>query len=105
MSELIIGSHSTDAGFRLELVGELDFHTAPRLREAFGEIALLPGQRLVFELSGLTVCDSSGLTAFIAARNQALAADAELVLAAVPDQVRRILRVSGLDQAFPVMPS
>jgi anti-sigma B factor antagonist len=104
MSELTIASHTTDLGYRLVLAGELDFRTSPRLREAVGKIALNPGQQLVFELSGLTVCDSSGLTAFIAARNRALAAEASLALAAVPGKVLRILRVSGLEETFPVVP-
>jgi anti-sigma B factor antagonist len=104
MSELKIASLATDAGHRLELAGELDFHTAPRLRDALKRISLKPGQQLVFDLSGLTVCDSSGLTAFVAARNQALAADAGLVLGAVPERVLRILRISGLDRAFSMAP-
>lgn len=104
MTAFTAGSHPTGTGFRLELAGELDFQTAPRLREELVKLELLPGQQLVFDLSELTFCDSTGLTAFVAARNQALAVQAEFVLSAVPDQVLRILRISGLDQALPVIP-
>lgn len=36
----------------------------------------------------------------IAARNQALAAQAGIVLVAVPDRVRRIFKIAGLEQVF-----
>ncbi len=49
-------------------------------------------------------CDSSGLTALIAARNHAHAAQADIALAAVPPRTLRVLRVVGLDQIFPLHP-
>lgn len=47
-------------------------------------------------------CDSSGITALIAARNRAQDAHAAVALAAVPASTLRILRVAGLDLVFPL---
>ncbi|MBV1938586.1 STAS domain-containing protein [Streptomyces sp. BV286] len=89
------------AGAVIEIAGDLDHHTAPEVRAALPGLDLLPGQQLVLDLGGITFCDSSGITALIAARNHALACDAGIALAAIPDRVSRIFRIVGLDQVFP----
>ncbi|MDQ0791357.1 STAS domain-containing protein [Streptomyces sp. B3I8] len=58
------------------------------------------GQCLVLDLSGLEFCDSTGITALLAARRHTLAADAELVLTAVPPDLERVLAVVGLERVF-----
>jgi anti-anti-sigma factor len=98
MTDLTTTVRSTDTGTLLELAGELDYHTAPQVREALATITLSAGQQLIINLSGLTFCDSSGIATFIAARNRALAADAGMALATVPDQVTRVLSIIGLSQ-------
>ncbi len=103
--QLTLTNRTTPAGPVIELTGELDHHTAPEVRAMLPGIALRPGQQLVIDLAQLTFCDSSGLTVLIAARNHALAADATIVLATVPDRVSRIFRTVGLEQVFPSSPS
>ncbi|MEU8591937.1 STAS domain-containing protein [Streptomyces sp. NPDC048664] len=104
MSPLTITTRDAATGPVLEISGELDHTTAPELREACTAITLRPGQRLVLDLAGMTFCDSSGITALIAARNHALAAQADIALAAVPPHTLRVLRIVGLDQVFPIHP-
>ncbi|MGZ3145316.1 STAS domain-containing protein [Lentzea chajnantorensis] len=67
--------------------------------------SLSRGQLLVVDLSGLRFCDSSGISAFIAARNLAVGAQADVVLVAVPRQVLRVLDVVGLGALFTVRSS
>ena len=105
MNQLSATTRTTVAGPVLELVGELDHHTAPQVRELLSGLAVEPGQQLVVDLGGLTFCDSSGITALIAARNHALAARATIALVAIPDPVRRIFRIVGLDPVFPTHPT
>ncbi|GGU96964.1 anti-anti-sigma factor [Streptomyces cavourensis] len=102
---LTLSTRTTAAGPVMELAGELDHHTAPRVRDALAGLALRPGQQLVVDLKGITFCDSSGLTVLIAARNHALAADATIALAAVPERLSRILGITGLDDVFPSHPT
>ncbi|MFF3444214.1 STAS domain-containing protein [Streptosporangium sp. NPDC002721] len=102
MSRLRVTTHDTGTGPTLEVAGELDFHTAPQLREALRSVAPLPGQRLVIDLAGLITCDSSGITVLLVARNRALEAHAGITLAATPDHLARVLRIVGLDQVFAI---
>ncbi|MER7661497.1 STAS domain-containing protein [Streptomyces sp. NPDC096193] len=104
MSPLKITTRDAATGPVLEIFGELDYDNAPDLRELIPTIALRPGQRLVLDLCGMEFCDSSGLTALIAAHNHAQAARADIALAGVPAHTLRILRIVGLDQIFPIHP-
>ncbi|MFI6144437.1 STAS domain-containing protein [Streptomyces sp. NPDC051109] len=102
MTPLKITARDATTGPVLEVTGDLDYASAPELRDLLTALTLRPGQRLVLDLSGLTFCDSSGITALISAHNRAHSADAELALAAVPTHTERILRVVGLDQIIPL---
>lgn len=102
MTPLSIRSRTSPCGPILELVGDLDFGSARALRDVLPELAMGPGQQLIVDLRGLTLCDSSGIGALIAARNQAVAADATIALAEVPEAVGRVLGISGLNGIFPV---
>ncbi|WND33060.1 STAS domain-containing protein [Streptomyces sp. BB1-1-1] len=101
MNPLHITTRDATTGPVLEVIGDLEYATAHQLREHVSALILRPGQRLVLDLGRLDFCDSSGITALIAAHNRATAAEAELALAAVPDNTLRILRIVGLDQVFP----
>ncbi|MFE9483759.1 STAS domain-containing protein [Streptomyces spororaveus] len=105
MTQLSMNTRTTPAGPVIELAGGLDHHSAVQVRGALPGLAVGEGQQLVIDLAGLTFCDSSGITALIAARNHALAAHATIALAAVPERVTRIFRVVGLDHVFPTHPT
>jgi anti-anti-sigma factor len=104
MSPLTIRQRDTATGPVLDVAGDLDFDQAPVLRGRLDQLPLSPGQCLVLELSGLAFCDSSGITALLAARQHALAAGADVVLAAVPANLLRVLTLVGLDQVFTLRP-
>ncbi|MET9607873.1 STAS domain-containing protein [Streptomyces sp. NPDC006512] len=105
MNQLIIHTRTTPAGPVIELAGDLDHHSAPRVRAVLPGLALEAGQQLVMDLSGVTFCDSTGITVMIAARNHAAGAGAGIALAAVPDRVHRIFRIVGLDRVFTTYPT
>ncbi|MFB8029333.1 MULTISPECIES: STAS domain-containing protein [unclassified Streptomyces] len=98
---LTLHTRTTTAGPVIEFAGELDHHTAPEVRDALLGLNLRPGQQLVLDLTEITFCDSSGISVLIAARNHALACDASIALAGVPERVARIFRIVGLDHVFP----
>ncbi|MEU3368168.1 STAS domain-containing protein [Streptomyces pseudogriseolus] len=100
MKPLTIVSSRTPAGPLLEVAGDLDHSNAQQLRQAAAGAVLSAGLLLVVDLGELGFCDSSGITALIAVRNHVVAAGAGLVLVAVPETLRRLLSLTGLDQVF-----
>ncbi|MEW2465072.1 STAS domain-containing protein [Streptomyces sp. NPDC046994] len=98
---MINNSHrDTATGDVLHVSGELDLPNAAVLRNHVEQLALVHGHRLVIDLSGLTFCDSSGITTLFAARQHTQAAGADIVLADVPAHTLRNLGIIGLDQVF-----
>ncbi|MGW6009168.1 STAS domain-containing protein [Streptomyces sp. NPDC055210] len=74
------------------------------MRDAVNGITLTEGHLLVLDLAALRFCDSSGISALLSARNLAIEYGGRIALAAVPATTARILRITGLDQVFPIHP-
>ncbi|MEU1101441.1 STAS domain-containing protein [Streptomyces tibetensis] len=104
MNPLTVRQLDTATGPVLYVAGDLDFDRAPVLRSRLDQLPLSRGQCLVLDLSGLAFCDSEGITALLAARQHALAAGADIALAAVPANLLRVLTLVGLDQVFTLRP-
>jgi anti-anti-sigma factor len=100
-----VTTRPTAAGAVVTVHGEVDVATAPRLRTEIAALTLGRGQLLVVDLAGVTFCDSSGISALIAASNVAEAAGADVALAAVPARLSRTFALIGLGDFFPTYPS
>ncbi|KOT42578.1 anti-sigma factor antagonist [Streptomyces caelestis] len=102
---LAVTPHQTPSGpLVLEVRGELDHHTAHLLSRAVDDAAF-DDSGVVIDLTGLTYCDSTGITVLISAYQKSQATGAPLSLAGVnPDQMR-VFSVVGLDQVFTFHPS
>jgi anti-anti-sigma factor len=101
---LTTSTGTTPTGPVVTVAGDLDHQSAARLRDTLRDIPLRPGETLLLDLHGLTFCDSSGISVFIAAHRQAETAQARMVLQRVPGTVARVLTVVGLDQVFEIRP-
>ncbi|MGA4845810.1 STAS domain-containing protein [Streptomyces sp. G5(2025)] len=89
----------------LTVAGELDHHTAPELAQALQKVPFAPGSALVINLSGLTYCDSTGITVLVTTYHRAEAAGCSLSLAGLSRELTRIFHIIGLDQVFSVHPT
>ncbi|WP_216908604.1 STAS domain-containing protein [Nocardia noduli] len=103
-TEFATTSHATTAGPVLAFTGDLDAHTAHTAYAAIQRVALSRGQLLLIDLAGLRLCDSSGISALIAASHRATDTDAGFALVAVPPNLARVLTLIGLDRVFTTYP-
>jgi anti-anti-sigma factor len=101
--ELSVLHRSTHTIVRLR--GEIDFATAPGLRERlFG--LLQPGVGLVIlDLSGVSFCDASGLGVLVGSHHRATMLGLTLRLTALPPRVAKLLRIHGLDRTLTIYPA
>ncbi len=104
MKPLTITTRFAATGPVLEIVGDLDYETAPELRKAVDGLTVAVGQLLVLDLAGMAFCDSSGISALISARSLAIEQGGGIALAAVPANTARTLGIVGLDQVFTILP-
>ncbi|MGC4770636.1 STAS domain-containing protein [Micromonospora sp. DT44] len=86
-----------DAGHvRLRLTGELDYDTAPELVAAAAGVH--GEQQVTIDLSGVGLCDSSGLSALLIARRSVGA----IQLTGVSPQIQQLLDRTGLTELLSV---
>src|ERR1044071_10347862 len=85
--------------------GELDMATAPQLQDQITDLLDRGLARLVFDLTDVSFCDSTGLSVFVRAKNSTDDAGGAVRLAAPQRGVRRILEVSGLVEVLRTYPT
>ncbi|WP_027345091.1 STAS domain-containing protein [Hamadaea tsunoensis] len=99
-----LSTSATEAGAYgvLAVTGDLDLVTAPQLTRAAGELIAAGRRDVVIDASGLSFCDSSGITAFVAIATRLEDSGGRLAIAGATAIVRRILEISGLIEALVV---
>ena len=89
-------TESTPASTTLVVSGELDTLGAERLLARLDRLLGQGHRSVVLDLSAVTFCDSSGISALVRGHARASAAAGRLRLSAASPQVTRVLEVSGL---------
>jgi len=62
---LVVTSATTGSTAVLTVVGDLDFFNVARLKAAVSAVVVAPVTRLIIDLSGIAVCDSTGFAGLI----------------------------------------
>ena len=98
----------TDAdGYQVvSVTGELDIATAERAYAYISEVIDAEQAPVSVDLSGLTFCDASGLGVLARTARHARQAGRQLRLTSARPSLLKIMRITGLDRAFPeLLPS
>ena len=104
MPDEALAVHESDVdGVRLiEVFGELDLATAPRLCAKLDAARAQRIRRVVVDLTGVDFCDSTGLRALMGASTELRHAGGKLAVAVLPDGgVARLFDVTGIREALP----
>ncbi|MCK9204610.1 MAG: STAS domain-containing protein [Bacteroidales bacterium] len=88
----------------LEIQGRIDGLTAADLKRSFDQHTAAGRQKLILDFSGVTFMSSAGLRVIIHIHKSLKPIGGELVLIAVPVQVREVFRVSGMDPFLTIFP-
>lgn len=84
----------------VEIVGEIDVHTAGELRTILLALADEGHLHIVADFSGVRFCDAAGLGALVGVNNRVAERGGTLRLTGVRPAQRRILRITRLDELF-----
>ncbi|MDR7274992.1 STAS domain-containing protein [Catenuloplanes atrovinosus] len=98
-------SHPDPATALLSLAGDLDFDTAEELVDEAERALITEIRTLRLDLSGLYICDSSGLSALLHIHHDAREVGTDFEITGVTAQLRRILEVTGLDAVLGTTPA
>jgi anti-sigma B factor antagonist len=86
----------------VEVRGEVDLYTAPRLKTVLTEFTGRGRTRIAVEFGGVEFMDSTGLGVLISGLKRCREAGGTLALVAPTEPVRKVLSITGLDQVFSI---
>ncbi|HEX5541059.1 MAG TPA: STAS domain-containing protein [Micromonospora sp.] len=89
----------------LEVGGEVDVYTAPRLRERLVEVIEGGGRRVIVDLGRVDFLDSTGLGVLVGALKRLRATGGTFGLVCDRESLLKIFRITALDQVFPLYPT
>jgi anti-sigma B factor antagonist len=87
-------------GFLLSIEGELDANSVTEVRATLDRIVAARPRKVVVELSGLRLIDSSGVGAIVSLFKRVRAAGGEVTVKGVRDQPLAIFKLLRLDQVM-----
>jgi anti-sigma B factor antagonist len=86
----------------LEVVGELDVHTAPRLREQLANLIAEGNHHLVVDLQGVDFLDSTALGVLVGGLRRVHPHDGSLQLVCTQERILKIFHITGLIDVFSI---
>jgi anti-sigma B factor antagonist len=89
----------------LEVGGEVDVYTAPRLRERLLELIDGGSRKVVVDLGRVDFLDSTGLGVLVGALKRLRPAGGTFALVCDKEPLLKIFRITALDQVFPIYPT
>ncbi len=86
----------------VEVGGEIDVYTAPKLREQLVELVNDGIFHLVVDMEGVDFLDSTGLGVLVGGLKRVRAHEGSLRLVCNQERILKIFRITGLTKVFPI---
>ncbi len=104
MDDFSVHARTSGTLATLSVTGDLDASTADQLRDRLQSAVGGGVRRVVLDLRRVTFIESVALGVIIAARKDLGSGDKSLCVVLGPGQtaIRKVFRVTGLDQVFPI---
>ena len=98
--DLKLGHHAQDGIEVIDVQGEIDMYTAPRLRELLIDLVSKGSYQLVVNLDEVGFLDSTGLGVLVGGLRRVRAHDGSLDLVCTQQRILKILKITGLTEVF-----
>jgi anti-sigma B factor antagonist len=89
----------------VEVSGEIDVYTAPRLRETLISLVDAGNYHLIVDMEGVEFLDSTGLGVLVGGLKRVRAHDGGIDLVCTQGRILRIFRITGLSKVFAIYDS
>lgn len=86
----------------IEVSGEIDVYTAPKLREKLSILIEGGTYRLILDLEGVEFLDSTGLGALIGGLKRVRAHDGSIDIVCTQSRILRIFKITRLNKVFEI---
>ena len=98
--ELKLGHSGKDGIEVVDVGGEIDIYTAPRLRELLIDLVSKGNYQIVVNLEKVGFLDSTGLGVLVGGLKRVRAHDGSLDLVCTQQRILKILKITGLTEVF-----
>lgn len=86
----------------IEVGGEIDVYTAPKLRDAMTELVDQGQYNLIVDLEKVDFLDSTGLGVLVGGLKKVRTNDGSLQLVCTQERLLKIFRITGLGKVFAI---
>lgn len=86
----------------LDVAGEVDVYTAPKLREKLVELVSDGHYNLVVDMTKVEFLDSTGLGVLVGGLKRVRSHNGSLELVCSQERILKIFRITGLTKVFPI---
>jgi anti-sigma B factor antagonist len=100
--DLKLGHYNKDGIEVIDVRGEIDIYTAPRLRELLIDLASKNSYQLIVNLDKVEFLDSTGLGVLVGGLKRVRAHDGWLDLVCTQERILKIFRITGLTKVFAI---
>ena len=101
--ELTLNVHSEPPGFTvIEVGGEIDVYTAPKLKERLVSLVESGSYQLIVDMESVEFLDSTGLGVLVGGLKRVRAHEGWIDLVCTQSRILRIFRITGLNRVFSI---
>jgi len=86
----------------IEVTGEIDVYTAPKLREKIINLVESGSYQLIVDMEAVEFLDSTGLGVLVGGLKRVRAHDGSIDLVCTQSRILRIFRITGLNNVFDI---
>ena len=91
-----------DKAHVVEVQGEIDVYTSPRVKEMINELIEQGRFHLIIDLEGVRYIDSTGLGVLIGALKKVREHEGRILLVCTNPQIKKIFNITGLVKIFEI---
>jgi anti-sigma B factor antagonist len=100
--DLSLSTRTTTGGLVVDVGGEIDVYTSPKLREGLVSLVTDGAHRIVVDLEDVEFIDSTGLGVLVGVLKRIRARDGSMSLVCSQDGLLRVFRITGLEKVFTI---
>jgi anti-sigma B factor antagonist len=103
--DLSLSTHEDAGTLIVDIAGEIDVYTSPKLREQLVALVGEGARQLVVDLEDVEFIDSTGLGVLVGVLKRIRARGGGMSLVCSHDGLLRVFKITGLEKVFPIYAS
>ena len=100
--DLKLDDHMKDGIRVVEVEGEIDVYTAPKLREQLIDLVSSGSYHLVVDMEGVDFLDSTGLGVLVGGLKRLRSHEGDLTLVCTQHRILKVFEITGLTKVFAI---